>query len=87
MHNVTKFVCVYVTKFVCVYVTKFVRVYVTKFVRVYVTKFVRVLGVSILPLFLIFQFNNTWTKQVKQLSKQHQTQWSKCQRHFNVTHW
>jgi hypothetical protein len=26
-------------------------------------------------------YNNTWTKQVKQLSKQHQTQWSKCQRH------
>jgi hypothetical protein len=32
-------------------------------------------------------YNNTWTKQVKQLSKQHQTQWSKCQRHFYVTHW
>jgi hypothetical protein len=28
---------------------------------------------------------NTWTKQVKQLSKQHQTQWSKCQRYFYVT--
>jgi hypothetical protein len=27
-------------------------------------------------------YNNTWTKQVKQLSKQHQTQWSKCQRRF-----
>jgi hypothetical protein len=24
-------------------------------------------------------YNNTWTKQVKQLSKQHQAQWSKCQ--------
>jgi hypothetical protein len=24
-------------------------------------------------------YNNTWTKQVKQLSKQRQTQWSKCQ--------
>jgi hypothetical protein len=23
-------------------------------------------------------YNNTWTKQVKQLSNQHQTQWSKC---------
>ena len=38
-------------------------------------------------------YNNTWTKQVKlwvvikQLSKQHQTQWSKCQRHFYITHW
>ena len=32
-------------------------------------------------------YNKTWTKQVKQLSKQHQTQWSKCQRHFYVTHW
>jgi hypothetical protein len=32
-------------------------------------------------------YNNTWTKQVKQLSKQHQAQWSKCQRHFYVTHW
>ena len=32
-------------------------------------------------------YNNTWTKQVKQLSKQHQSQWSKCQRHFYVTHW
>jgi predicted ferric reductase len=32
-------------------------------------------------------YNNTWTKQVKQLSKQHQTQWSKCQRHLYVTHW
>jgi hypothetical protein len=32
-------------------------------------------------------YNNTWTKQVKQLSKQHQTQWSKCQRHFYVTYW
>ena len=31
--------------------------------------------------------NNTRTKQVKQLSKQRQTQWSKCQRHFYVTHW
>ena len=31
--------------------------------------------------------NNTWTKQVKQFSKQHQTQWSKCQKHFYVTHW
>ena len=31
--------------------------------------------------------NNTRTKQVKQLSKQCQTQWSKCQRHFYVTHW
>jgi hypothetical protein len=28
-------------------------------------------------------YNNTWTKQVKQLSKQHQAQW----RHFYVTHW
>ena len=27
-------------------------------------------------------YNNTWTKQVKQLSKHHQTQWSKCQRQF-----
>jgi hypothetical protein len=27
-------------------------------------------------------YNNTWTKQLKQLSKQRQTQWSKCQRHF-----
>ena len=32
-------------------------------------------------------YNNTWTKQVKQLSKQRQTQWSKCQRQFYVTHW
>jgi hypothetical protein len=32
-------------------------------------------------------YNNTWTKQVKQLSKQHQAQWSKCERHFYVTHW
>ena len=32
-------------------------------------------------------YNNTWTKQVKQLSNQRQTQWSKCQRHFYVTHW
>ena len=32
-------------------------------------------------------YNNTWTKQVKQFSKQHQTQWSKCQKHFYVTHW
>jgi hypothetical protein len=32
-------------------------------------------------------YNNTWTKQVKHLSKQHQTQWSKSQRHFYVTHW
>jgi hypothetical protein len=32
-------------------------------------------------------YNNTWTTQVKQFSKQHQTQWSKCQRHFYVTHW
>ena len=32
-------------------------------------------------------YNNTWTKQVKQLSKQHHTQWSKCQRYFYVTHW
>jgi hypothetical protein len=23
-------------------------------------------------------YNNTWTKEVKQFSKQHQTQWSKC---------
>ena len=30
-------------------------------------------------------YNNTCTKQVKQLSKQYQTQWSKCQRHFYVT--
>ena len=30
-------------------------------------------------------YYNTWTKQVKQLSKQHQTQWSKCQRHFYHT--
>ena len=27
-------------------------------------------------------YNNTWTKQVKQLSKQYQTQWSKCQNPF-----
>jgi hypothetical protein len=27
------------------------------------------------------------SQQVKQLSKQHQSQWSKCQRHFYVTHW
>ena len=43
-----------------------------------------------LPLSLrlkVFGCHNTWTKQVKQLSKQHQTQWSKCQRHFYVTHW
>ena len=32
-------------------------------------------------------YYNTWTKQVKQFSKQHQTQWSKCQKHFYVTHW
>ena len=32
-------------------------------------------------------YNNTWTKQAKQLSKQRQTQWSECQRHFYVTHW
>jgi hypothetical protein len=32
-------------------------------------------------------YNNTWTKQVKQFSKQHQTQWSKCQKHFYFTHW
>ena len=32
-------------------------------------------------------YNNTWTKQVQQLSKQHHTQWSKCQKHFYVTHW
>ena len=32
-------------------------------------------------------YNNAWTKQVKQLSKQNQTQWNKCQKHFYVTHW
>ena len=32
-------------------------------------------------------YNNTWTKQIKQLSNQRQTQWSKCQKHFYVTHW
>ena len=32
-------------------------------------------------------YNNTWTKQVKQFLKQDQNQWSKCQRHFCVTHW
>ena len=32
-------------------------------------------------------YYNTWTKQVKQFSKQHQTQRSKCQKHFYVTHW
>ena len=32
-------------------------------------------------------YNNTETKQVKQLSNQRQTQWSKCQKHFYVTHW
>jgi hypothetical protein len=29
-------------------------------------------------------YNNTWTKQVKQLSNQRQTQWSKCQKHFDI---
>jgi hypothetical protein len=32
-------------------------------------------------------YNNTWTKQVKQLSNQRQSQWRKCQKHFYVTHW
>jgi hypothetical protein len=31
-------------------------------------------------------YNNTWTKQVKQLSNRRQTHWSKCQKHFYVTH-
>jgi hypothetical protein len=29
-------------------------------------------------------YNNTWTKQVKQLSNQCQTQWSKCQKHRHL---
>ena len=32
-------------------------------------------------------YNNTWKKQIKQLSKQHQAQWSRCQRNFYVIHW
>ena len=31
-------------------------------------------------------YNNIGTKQEKQLSKQHQAQWSKCQRHVYVKH-
>jgi hypothetical protein len=31
-------------------------------------------------------YNNIWTKQVKQLSKQHQIQWNKCQRHIFTSH-
>jgi hypothetical protein len=32
-------------------------------------------------------YNNTWKKQVKQLSNQRQTQRSKCQKHLYGTHW
>ena len=32
-------------------------------------------------------YNNTWTKQVKQLSNQRQTQWSKCQKLNSFNSW
>ena len=32
-------------------------------------------------------YNNTWTKQAKLLSKQHQTQWSKCLMGPNLSSW